>query len=161
MVTQAIKGIASFDAGQDDSYTELLANALKPATAAYVACFVIAAVLSLYLFSFALVILGGDPMSPFTNRAKVWFKTFFPGRVLMLLSLVLPLYPAFMPYVIRHLFFKYYVMDNLRVVAARFNPAVAATVLCVAFLILFFVAIPFERRHKMDPFKRYDKEDDE
>jgi hypothetical protein len=27
------------------------------------------------------------------------------------------------------------------------------------FLAVFFIAIPFERRHKMDPFVRYDIED--
>jgi hypothetical protein len=100
-------------------------------------------------------------MSPHTNRAKVWFKTFYPGRWLMLISLILPVYPTFMPYVIRHLFFKYYVMNDLSVIAARYNPAIATSVLCVLFLVLFFAAIPFEKRHKMDPFKRYDKEDDE
>ncbi len=161
MVQAAIKGVGSFDAAKDDSYTELLTNALKPATAAYVLCFAIAGVLALYLLVFACIILTGDPMSPHTNRAKVWFKTFYPGRWLMLISLILPVYPAFMPYVIRHLFFKYYVMNDLSVIAARFNPAIAASVLCVLFLVLFFVAIPFEKRHRMDPFRRYDKEEDE
>ena len=161
MVQSAIKGVGSFDAAKEDSYTELLANALKPATGAYVLCFVLAGVLALYLLAFACIILAGDPMSPHTNRAKVWFKTFYPGRWLMLISLILPVYPTFMPYVIRHLFFKYYVMNDLSVIAARYNPAIATSVLCVLFLVLFFAAIPFEKRHKMDPFKRYDKEDDE
>lgn len=161
MVQSAIKGVASFDAAKDDSYTELLANALKPATSAYVLCFVIAGVLSLYLLVFACLILAGDPMSPYTNRAKVWFKTFFPGKPLVLIALILPVYPTFMPYVIRYLFFKYYVMNDLTVIAARFNPAITAAALCGLFLCLFFIAIPFEKRHRMDPFKRYDKEEDE
>lgn len=161
MVQSALKGVGSFDAAKDDSYTELLAGALKPATFAYVWCFVIAGVISLYLLVFACLILAGDPMSPHTNRAKIWFKTFFPGKWLVLVSLVLPLYPSFMPYVIRHLFFKYYVMDDLSVIAARFNPAIVTSVLCGLFLVLFFAAIPLEKRHKMDPFKRYDKEEDE
>lgn len=161
MVQSALKGIGSFDAAKDDSYTELLANALKPATAAYVWCFVIAGVLSLYLLIFACLILAGDPMSPYTNRAKVWFKTFFPGKWLVFVALLLPVYPSCMPYVIRYLFFKYYVMNDLTVIAARFNPALAASILCLIFLVLFFVAGPFEKRHRMDPFKRYDKEDDE
>ena len=161
MVSSAIKGVGSFDAAKNDSYTELLANALKPAVGAYIGCFAIAGVLALYMLAFAVLILAGDPMSPFTNRAKVWFKTFYPGKWLMLISLILPIYPTFMPYVIRYLFFKYYVMNDLRVIAPRFNPAIAASVLCVAFLVLFFVCIPFEKRHKMDPFRRYDKEEDE
>lgn len=161
MVQSAISGVGSFDPAEDDSYTELLTNALKPATGAYVLCFAIAAVLSIYLLAFACFILTGDPMSPETNRAKVWFKTFYPGRWLMLISLLLPVYPTFMPYVIRYLFFKYYVMNDLSVIAARFNPAAAASILCVLFLVLFFAAIPFEKRHRMDPFKRYDKDDDD
>ncbi|MBQ2241423.1 MAG: hypothetical protein II319_04720 [Clostridia bacterium] len=161
MVSAALAGIGSFDAAKDDSYTELLAGALKPATTAYVLCFVIAGVLALYLLVFACLILAGDPMSPHTNRAKVWFKTFFPGKWLVFISLLLPVYPTFMPYVIRHLFYKYYVMNDLSVIAARFNPAIAASFLCVIFLVLFFAAIPLEKRHRMDPFKRYDKEEDD
>jgi uncharacterized protein (DUF486 family) len=34
----------------------------------------------------------------------------------------------------------------------------AAASVCI-FLAVFFIAIPFERRHKMDPFVRYDIED--
>ena len=105
MVSAALAGIGSFDAAKDDSYTELLAGALKPATTAYVLCFVIAGVLALYLLVFACLILAGDPMSPGTNRAKVWFKTFFPGKWLVFISLLLPVYPTFMPYVIRQLFY--------------------------------------------------------
>ena len=63
MVTQAIKGMGSFDAAKDDSYTELLAGALGPVTTAYTWCFIIAGVLSLYLLIFAIAILIGDPMS--------------------------------------------------------------------------------------------------
>ena len=161
MVSAALAGIGSFDAAKDDSYTELLTNALKPATTAYVLCFVIAGVLALYLLVFACIILAGDPMSPHTNRAKVWFKTFFPGKWLVFVSLLLPVYPAFMPYVIRYLFFKYYIMNDLSVVASRYNPAIAVSILAAVCLVIFFVAIPFESRHRMDPFKRYDKEEDE
>ncbi len=160
MVTQAIKGMGSFDAAKDDSYTELLANALGPATAAYTWCFIIAGVLSLYLLIFAIAILIGDPVSVSTNRAKIWFKTFFPGKWLAFLTLILPVYPAFMPYVIRYLFYKYYVMNDLIVVASRYNPAIAVSVAAAICLIIFFVATPFENRHKMDPFVRYDKNDD-
>lgn len=161
MVAGALKGVGSFDAAKDDSYTELLANALKPATGAYIACFVIAGVLSLYMLVFAIAALSGDPMSVGTNRAKIWFKTFFPGKWLVFLSLCLPVYPAFMPYVIRYLFFKYYVMDDLVVIASRYDPAIAVSAAAMLCLVLFFAAIPFEKRHRMDPFKRYDKEDDE
>jgi hypothetical protein len=161
MVSSAIKGVGSFDPAKDDSYTELLTNAMKPAAGAYVWCFIIAGVLALYLLIFACLILAGDPLSPHTNRAKVWFKTFFPGKWLVFISLLLPVYPTFMPYVIRHLFYKYYVMNDLSVIAARFNPAIAASVLCTLFVVLFFITIPFEKRHRMDPFKRYDKEEDE
>jgi hypothetical protein len=42
---------------------------------------------------------------------------------------------------------------------ARFNPAIAVSLLCAIFLAVFFIAIPFEHRHRMDPFCRYDKED--
>ncbi|MBO5702924.1 MAG: hypothetical protein J6S71_10850 [Clostridia bacterium] len=161
MVTQAIKGAASYTPGQDDSYTALLANALEPVTAIYVWSFIIAGVLSLYLLVFAVIILSGDPMAVSTNRAKLWFKTFFPGKWLVPIALILPVYPTFMPYIIRYQFFKYYVMDDLTVIMARFNPAIAVTALCAIFLTVFFVAIPFERRHKMDPFCRYDIGDDE
>ena len=92
MVSAALAGIGSFDAAKDDSYTELLAGALKPVTTAYVLCFVIAGVLALYLLVFACLILAGDPMSPGTNRAKVWFKTFFPGKWLVFI-------PCFCPYI--------------------------------------------------------------
>ena len=160
MVSSALSGVGSFDAAKDDSYTELLTNALKPATGAYIACFVIAGVLSLYMLIFAIATLSGDPMSVPTNRAKIWFKTFFPGKWLVFVSLILPVYPAFMPYVIRYLFFKYYVMDDLVVVASRYDPAIAVSVLAAVCLVLFFAAIPFEKRHRMDPFKRYDKEED-
>ena len=160
MVTQAVKGVGSFDAAKDDSYTELLTNALKPATTAYTLCFILAGVLSLYLLIFAIAILIGDPMSVPTNRAKIWFKTFFPGKWLAFLTLLLPIYPAFMPYVIRYLFYKYYVMNDLVVVASRYNPALAVSVVAVICLVIFFVATPFEKRHRMDPFVRYDKEDD-
>lgn len=160
MVTQAVRGVGSFDAATDDSYTELLANALKLATNAYVWCFVIAGVLSLYMLVFAIATLSGDPMSSETNRAKIWLKTFYPGKWLTFITLLLPVYPAFMPYVIRYLFFKYYVMNDLSVVASRYNPALAVSILAAVCLIVFFVAIPFERRHKMDPFRRYDKEED-
>ncbi len=161
MVSQAIRGAQSYDPAKDDDYTALLANALEPVTDIYVWAFIIAGILSLYLLIFTLIILPGDPMAVGTNRTKVWFKTFFPGKWLMLIALALPVYPTFMPYIIRHLFFKYYVMDDLSVIAARFNPAIATTVLAVLFLVVFFVAIPFEKRHKMDPFKRYDIEDDD
>jgi hypothetical protein len=160
MVAQALKGVGSFDAAKDDSYTELLTNAMKTATGAYVWCFIIAGVLSLYMLIFAIATLTGDPMSIPTNRAKIWFKTFFPGKWLVLISLILPVYPSFMPYVIRYLFYKYYVMNDLTVVASRYNPAVAVSIFAAVCLVLFFVAIPFEIRHKMDPFKRYDREDD-
>ena len=160
MVTQAVKGVGAFDAAQDDSYTELLTNAMKVATNAYVWCFVIAGVLSLYMLIFAIATLSGDPMSIPTNRAKIWFKTFFPGKWLVLISLLLPVYPSFMPYMIRYLFFKYYVMNDLSVVASRYNPALAVSILAGVCLVLFFAAIPLEKRHKMDPFVRYDKEDD-
>ncbi len=161
MVTQAVKGIGSYNPVEDDDYTALLANALEPATNAYVWCFVIAGILSLYLLIFALIILPGDPEAIGTNRAKLWFKTFFPTKALIPIALILPVYPTFMPYVIRYLFYKYYVMNDLSVMAARFNPAIAASVLALIFLVVFFVAIPFEKRHRMDPFKRYDVEDDE
>lgn len=161
MVTQAIKGVGSFDAAKDDNYTELLAGALKPVTNLYVWAFVIAGVLALYLLVFAIIILTGDPMEISTNRAKLWFKTFFPGKWLVLIALLLPVYPTFMPYIIRYLFYKYYVMNDLSVITARFNPAIAASVLCVIFLVIFFAAIPFEKRHKMDPFKRYDIDDED
>lgn len=159
MVSQAIKGVGSFDAATDDSYTELLTNALKPATNAYVWCFIIAGVFALYLLVFALIILPGDPMEVSTNRAKLWFKTFFPGKWLIPVALLLPVYPTFMPYIIRYLFYKYYIMNDLTVITARFCPAVAASVLCVICFVIFFAAIPFEKRHKMDPFKRYDIDD--
>lgn len=161
MVAQAVKGIGAFDAAKDDSYTELLTNAMKTATGAYVWCFVIAGVLALYMLIFAIATLPGDPMSIPTNRAKIWFKTFFPGKWLVLISLILPVYPAFMPYVIRYLFFKYYVMNDLVVVASRYNPSVAVSILAAVCLVIFFAAIPFERRHRMDPFRRYDREEDE
>lgn len=161
MVTQAMKGVASYDPAQDDSYTSLLANALEPVTNIYTWSFIIAGVLSAYLLIFALIILPGDPMAASTNRAKLWFKTFFPGKWLVPIALILPVYPTFMPYIIRYQFFKYYVMNDLSVIAARFNPAAVVTVLSAVFLLLFFVAIPFERRHKMDPFCRYDLEEDE
>ena len=161
MVAQAMNGVGSFDAAKDDSYTELLANALKPATAAYVCCFVIAGVLSLYMLIFAIAVLPGDPMSPATNRAKIWFGTFFPGKWLAFVTLLLPVYPAFMHYVIRYLFYKYYVMNDLGVIAARYDPALAVSILAAVALVLFFVAAPFEKRHRMDPFMRYDKEEDE
>lgn len=160
MVTQAIKGAGSYNSATDDEYTALLANALEPVTNLYIWAFVIAGVLSLYLLVFAIIILSGDPMSVGTNRAKLWFRTFFPGKWLIPIALVLPVYPTFMPYIIRYLFFKYYVMDDLSVIAARFNPAIAASVLAVLFLVIFFATIPFEKRHKMDPFKRYDIEED-
>lgn len=161
MVSQALKGVGSYNSATDDEYTALLANALEPVTNAYVWCFVIAGVLSLYLLVFALIILSGDPMSVSTNRAKLWFKTFFPAKWLIPISLILPVYPTFMPYIIRYLFYKYYVMNDLEVVAARFNPAIAASVLCVIFLVIFFAAIPLEKRHRMDLFKRYDIEDED
>lgn len=161
MVSQALVGVGSFDAANDDSYTELLTNALKPATGAYVWCFIIAGILSLYMMIFAIAALSGDPMATSTNRAKIWFTTFFPGKWLVFLSLILPVYPAFMPYIIRYLFYKYYVMNDLVVVASRYNPALAVSVLATVCLVLFFAAIPLERRHRMDPFKRYDKEEDE
>lgn len=161
MVTQAIKGAQSYTPGVDDSYTSLLANALEPVTAMYVWSFIIAGVLSLYLLIFAVIILSGDPKAIPTNRAKLWFKTFFPGKWLVPIALILPVYPTFMPYIIRYQFFKYYVMDDLTVIMARFNPAIAVTSLCALFLAVFFIATPFERRHKMDPFVRYDLEDDE
>lgn len=161
MVTQAMKGVESYTPGKDDSYTALLTNALEPATAFYVWSFIIAGVLSLYLLVFAFLILPGDPMEVSTNRAKLWFKTFFPTKWLVPIALLLPVYPTYMPYIIRYQFFKYYVMDDLGVMAARFNPAIAVTVLSAIFLVVFFLAIPFERRHKMDPFCRYDLEDDE
>lgn len=161
MVTQAVKGMGSYNPVEDDNYTALLANALELPTQAYIWCFVIAALLSVYLLIFALIILPGDPESVPTNRAKLWFKTFFPTKALIPIALILPVYPTFMPYVIRYLFFKYYVMDDLSVMAARFNPAIASSVMALVFLVIFFVAIPFERRHRMDPFRRYDIEDDE
>ena len=160
MVTQAIKGMGSFDAAKDDSYTELLAGALGPVTTAYTWCFIIAGVLSLYLLIFAIAILIGDPMSVPTNRAKIWFKTFFPGKWLVLLTMLLPVYPAFMPYVIRYLFYKYYVMNDLIVVASRYNPAIAVSVAAALCIVIFFAAAPLESRHRMDPFVRYDKDDD-
>lgn len=160
MVASAARGVGSFDAAKDDSYTELLANALGPATTAYTWCFIIAGVLSLYMLIFAIATLPGDPMSVPTNRAKIWFGTFFPGKWLVLISLILPIYPSFMPYVIRYLFFKYYVMNDLTVVASRYNPALAVSILAAVCLVIFFAAVPFEKRHKMDPFKRYDKADD-
>ncbi len=160
MVTQAIKGAQSFDPAADDSYTALLANALEPVTNLYVWAFIISAVIAVYMIVFAIATLTGDPLSPSVNRAKIWFKTFFPSKLFMLPALTLPVFPAFMPYIIRYLFFKYYVMDDLSVTAARFNPAVAVTILAGIFLALFFIAIPFERRHRMDVFKRYDKEDE-
>lgn len=161
MAAQAIKGVGSFDAAKEDNYTELLVGALKPVTNLYVWSFVIAGVLALYLLVFAIIILSGDPMAVSTNRAKLWFKTFFPGKWLVLIALLLPVYPTFMHYIIRYLFYKYYVMNDLVVITARFDPAVAASVLCVIFLVIFFAAIPFEKRHKMDPFKRYDIEDED
>jgi hypothetical protein len=159
MVAQALKGAQSYTPGVDDSYTSLLANALEPVTTIYIWSFIIAGVLSLYLLIFAVIILSGDPMSVPTNSAKLWFKTFFPGKWLVPIALILPVYPTFMPYIIRYQFFKYYVMDDLTVIMARFNPAIAVTALCALFLAVFFIAIPFERRHKMDPFVRYDIED--
>jgi len=161
MVTQAMKGAESFNPVEDDNYTELLAGALKPVTNIYVWCFVIAGILSLYLLIFAVVILPADPMSVSTNRAKLWFKTFFPIKALIPIALILPIYPTFMPYIIRYQFYKYYVMNDLSVIASRFNPAIAITAMAVFFLAVFFIAIPFEKRHKMDLFKRYDLEDDD
>ncbi len=160
MVLQATKGVASYDPAKDDSYTALLANALKLPTALYIWSFIISAVIAVYMLVFAIATLPGDPLSPSVNRAKIWFKTFFPSKVLLLPALILPVYPAFMPYIIRYLFYKYYVMDDLTVTAAVFNPAVATTLLAGAFILIFFIASPFERKHRMDPFKRYDKEDD-
>lgn len=159
MVSQAMKGIESYAPGKDDSYTSLLANALGPVTTIYVWSFIIAGIISLYLLVFAIIILSGDPMAVSTNRAKLWFKTFFPGKWLIPIALILPVYPTFMPYIIRYQFYKYYVMNDLSVIAARFNPAIAVTILSALFLTVFFVAIPFERRHRMDPFCRYDLED--
>ena len=51
-------------------------------------------------------------------------------------------------------------MNDLVVVASRYNPAVAVSIVAAVCLVLFFVAAPFEKRHRMDPFVRYDKEDD-
>ncbi len=161
MVAQAIKSVQSFDPAKEDDYTALLANALEPACNFYVWAFIISAVISVYMLIYAFVVLPGDPMSVPTNRAKLWFKTFFPSKLLLLPALVLPVYPAFMPYIIRYCFYKYYVMDNLTVSAARFNPAIAASALALVLIAVFFIAVPLEQRHKMDPFKRYDKEDDE
>jgi len=161
MVQTAIEGVKSYDPAKDDSYTSLLANALKPFTNLYVWCFIIAGVLSLYLLVFAVIILSGKPDSISTNRAKLWFKTFYPGKWLILISLLLPVYPTFMPYIIRYQFYKYYVMNDLTVISARFNPSLAVCILCFVFLAVFFAAIPFEHRHKMDPFRRYDLEIDD
>ncbi len=160
MAVQSMNGVAAFDPAADDSYTELLANALDTATGFYICAFVISAVISVYMLIFAIATLPGDPMSVSTNRAKLWLKTFFPSKVLLIPALILPVYPAFMHYVIRYLLYKYYVMNDLEVIAARFDPAIAVTVLAGIFLAVFFIAIPFERRHRMDPFKRYDKEDE-
>ncbi|MGM9641799.1 MAG: hypothetical protein ACI3XI_01185 [Eubacteriales bacterium] len=159
MVTQAMKSLESFDPLKEDSYTELLANALRPLTVLYVLAFAIAAVISLYMLVYAFVVLPGDPMAVSTNRAKLWFKTFFPSKLLLVLPLVLPVYPAFMPYIIRYCFYKYYVMNDLTVICARFNPAVAVSVLAALFFIFFLAVAPLEERHRMDPFKRYDEED--
>lgn len=159
MVQTAIKGIESYDPAKDDSYTALLANALKPFTSLYVWCFIIAGILSLYLLIFAVIILSGKPDAISTNRAKLWFKTFYPGKLLVLISLILPVYPTFMPYIIRYQFYKYYVMNDLTVISSRFNPSLAVCIICCVFLAIFFAAIPFERKHKMDPFRRYDLED--
>ncbi len=160
MAVESMNGVAAFDPAADDSYTELLANALESATGTYIWAFVISAVISVYMLAFAVAALSGDSMSVQTNRAKLWFKTFFPSKALLIPALILPVYPAFMHYVIRYLFYKYYVMNDLEVIAARFDPAVAVTILAGIFLAVFFIAIPFERRHRMDPFKRYDKEDE-
>lgn len=161
MVVQALKGAGSYDPAKDDEYTALLASALKPAVNAYIWCFVIAGAISLYLLSFAVIILTGDPDSVGTNRAKLWFKTFFPTKALIPIALLLPVYPTFMPQVIRYLFYKYYVMNELTVISARFDPAMASCVLAASLIVIFFAAIPFERRHRMDMFKRYDSEGDD
>lgn len=161
MVAQAIKGVSSFDPAKDDEYTALLANALKPVTDMYVWAFVISALIGLYFLVFALIILPGDRMATSTNRAKLWFKTFMPTKWVIPISILLSLYPTFMPYVIRYMFFKYYVMDGLRVVTNVFNPALAASVIAGVLITVFFAATPFERRYKLDPYRRYDLADED
>ena len=156
MVSQALKSVSSYQPGKEDEYTSLLANALEPVTDMYVWSFIISALIGVYFLVFALIILPGDPLSPTTNRAKVWFKTFMPTGLVIPVSLLLSVYPTFMPYIIRYMFFKYYVMDNLKVVANVFNPAIAACVLAGALIVVYFAAIPFERRYRMNPYRRYD-----
>ena len=161
MVSQALKSVSSYEPGKEDEYTALLANALEPVTGLYVWAFVIAALIGAYFLVFALLILPGDPYAPSTNRAKVWFKTFMPTGWVIPISILLAVYPTFMPYIIRYMFFKYYVMDDLQVVTNVFNPAIAACVLAGVFIVIFFAAMPFERRYRMNPYRRYDIADED
>ena len=108
MVSQALKSVSSYEPGKEDEYTALLANALEPVTDLYVWAFVIAALIGAYFLVFALLILPGDPLAPSTNRAKVWFKTFMPTGWVIPISILLAVYPTFMPYIIRYMFFKYF-----------------------------------------------------
>jgi len=154
-----------------ESQDVILAKALIPLPYVFWTIMAVSLVSSAILFFFAPAILPKDPESLEANRTKVKFKLVFPGAFWHFLLPLLTVSPLFIPYYMVNRFTKYYgvrSLENLESGAKEytyynysikydnFNPIIPCLVVAGLALILFFVAIPYERGQKMSMYRYYD-----
>ncbi len=156
MVSTGVEAIKATESGAMDEFTTALVSGMKWTVGGYYVAFALSLVVSLYMLVYALLVLPRDPKDPETSRIKLWFKTFMPTKVIPFLAMLLPVYPTTVPYIIRFLYYKYYVME-VSVIMRVFNPLVATVVVAAVGIIIWFAAIVPERRLALDPFVRYDE----
>ncbi len=160
--------LASSQASSADS---ALANSLKPTYWIFLAVLIVVTVLSAILFFFSIAGLAKDPLSDEANRTKVWFRCFFPGRIVHMLLPILTAVPLYLPYYIVDRFTKYYSASGATegdygttfsyyeysVSVKGINPVVFVTILAGLCLLTFIGAIPFERSQKLDMYTNFEK----
>ena len=159
MVSTGVEAIKATESGAMDEFTTALVSGMKWTVGGYYAAFALSLVISIYMLVFALLVLPRDQKDPETSRMKLWFGTFMPTKVIPFLAMLLPVYPTVVPYIIRYLYYRFYIME-ISVVMRVFNPLVATAVVVVVGIIIWFAAIVAERRLSLDPFVRYDGQDE-
>lgn len=155
MVSAGVDAIDKTQNGAMDEFTSALVSGMKWTTGAYYAAFAISIIVSLYLLIFALMVIHRDPFDPSTSRIKLWFRTFMPSKAIPFVAMLLPIYPTTVPYIIRYLYYRFYIMD-IEVVMKVFNPLIPTSILVALSVVFWIAAIVPERRLKADPFARYD-----
>lgn len=155
--TVSIRFGGGAESDADESAKESTRSFIRGAAASVVA-FHVLTVLSLllsgYLTGMSLAALRLPCRSPAANRIKTWLHLIIPNRVCHFILLFLPLLPTLFPYFLARQYEKSFGI-GVTVLYRGIPPVVFVACFVLLSVILFFAAIPAERRLKMNMFRRY------